>query len=555
MFRKVRLVIPKCIIDKSKDVIKDRRLIAYVSDMDYFQRVYQRDTRSRTVSTLDVTVFEEKEGIPSQRKLKAHQLTLPSSPSTSTSTKLALVGLTGNCFYVAETLPKWEPLLKRLIQETQKTDANVTMSLFCQDYRGRGFNKQFTEENFNDYPTLQDAIDQAALIKKLVEQEGYSPENILLLSHSYGSAVGLWALYLLVKEDIKYARIKMYSDRGYGNLLDYPFVNFFLSDQKEAHQLLHALQMMPDMFLHEIANQLPETFVTNTKNEEMVAMNIGLIQRLKVEEMPGRVWLMDASNPYNINPHLAEHSHIKPENMKEVITPYFMLAMLLEKPIRPFFPCPTLQDENGKSIEGYALKEGATPGQKEHITLPLFSLKKEEKVSGGLSVKVESVSRLIAKLHAYCLERAKEARDSGYGEEHKRAWVGKTSLFGWTAKEQIETAIYIMECLAKEEGPDIEALQVLQLKVGAYETGRLHEIFTEVMKFIADYQQLLYFNQWVMAMPQRREEREDLAAKTTVSLEDIFAPNPGIGRWDFLESHPEEEQQEENWQFVRLRGS
>lgn len=551
MLGRVGFFIPRKVIENSRDFIKDKKLIAYPASMNYFQQCYQRNTDFRTVSTLDITVIDEKEdGVQTQRILKAHQLTLPSSPKTSDSTNLAIVGLTGNCFYVAESLPKWEPLLKMLINEAKKEDAHIALSLFCQDYRGRGFNQQSSTENFHDYPILQDAIDQAALIKKLVQEEGYLPENILLLSHSYGSAVGLWSLYLLVKEDINYARIKMYSDRGYGNLLDYPLVNFFLSDQKEAHQLLHALQMMPDIFLHEIASQLPEAFITNTKNEEMVTMNIGLIQRLKVEDMPGRVWLMDASNPNGTNPHLAEHFHIKPENMKEVIAPYFMLAMLLEKPIRVIFSCPPLRDEDGKLLEGYALKEGATLGQKEHVALSPFPSQQEDD-SAFLSVNVTAVANLITRLHLYCQQRAKEARESGYGEEHKRGWIGRGGFFGWTAKEQIETAIYIMQCLAAETGPDVRALQTLEEKVGAHKTGRLQEIFIDVMRCIADYQQLLHFNQWVMAMPQRRREREELTVKSAISLEDIFAPDPSIGKWEFLEFHPEEEK-EPAWEFISL---
>lgn len=546
--------IPEYFIRNVRQIIKPKEFIAYPADMNFFNWYYVKSPH-RVVTTLSVVVKKKKEGEADDRTLTAHRLTLPVETlgNTETPVKKAIVYLTGNCFYVAESMPKREPLLRMLQEEAKKAGANVQFAFFCQDYRGRGFNQETPEENFHRYTVEQDAKDQATLIRKLVEEEGYLPENIFLLSYSMGSAVALWALYLLVKEQgIHYADIKNYSDRGYGNLFDFPLVSWFVADQAEAHERLHQIGMMPDIFLPDLAQQLPETLATNTVNEEMMVMNVGLTEGLKAEEMPGRVWVLDTSHPERINPHLTEHADIRLKNLPEVTSPYFMLAMMLETPIQLSFPVEPPKEDSGQCISGYALKKEAMLPSLDYIALPPFPKGKEKEAgSSSLSVAINTVADFVSRLHRYCVERGEEARESGLGAVHNRAWLSSTGMTGWSAKQQMEMAVTIMGHLIRAEGPDIAALTTLQDQNGPHQSGRLYFIFADVMKFVTEYKQLRYFNQWVATMQERRENRHKKAAESTISLDDIFITDPDIAcHWEPLGAPLSTLDKEEQWELI-----
>jgi hypothetical protein len=521
--------IPDYFINNAQNLIKERRFIAPLGDMNYFSWYFASALHLRQVGYIEVPCQD--------RKLRAHTLQLhqkthqPAKPSV----KKAIIYMLGNCHYVAEHLPKLEPLLKTMMTQTAELGIHADYTLFCQDYRGRGFNQVGEEENWNDYPLSQDVDDQANLIKYLVEEQGYEPKNILVVAYSYGSAMGLWAVYNLIRQyGVKYADLKLYSDRGYGNLLDFPLVNVFLDNQQEAHKRLHALKVMPDIFLHSIAEQLPESFATNVENEVMMKMNIALVESLKQEEMEGRVWVTQTDNAAIIDAHLASHDAIHLKSIPQVKAYHFMLAMQHQLPIKLQLAValPTM-------ITGYALKENAKPGDDDFVAFSPPALRQDEEVlsSAAIVITDDAVANLLSRLHTYCLERAEQARKSGLGALHNRAWLSQSGMTGWTAKQQIESAMEIMRYVAGCSPTDISAVKALQQKSGPHQSGRLNRIFVDVARFMQEYQSLHKFNEWVLGMDARRLMREQQAAESEVDLRGIFLPDPSIAT-DWLQLNP-----------------
>lgn len=546
--------VPNYFIKNAKDLLKDRQFVANAYEMYNFVWHYSKNTSLRLVTSLDVAV--------PMRTLVAHKLQLPTTEKNDSALiKKAIIYMMGNCFYVAESLPKVEQLLKNLVKDTNNLTSNVEYTVFCQDYRGRGFNQENKEENFNDYPMSQDAEDQAALIRKLVEEEGYKPEDIFVLGYSFGSAVGLWAIYNLVKDvDVTYANIKFYSDRGFGNLFDYPIVRPFVHDQEEAHQRLHALGMMPNIFLHEIARQLEECLVTAVAKEHLLHEKIALVERLTQTDMPGRVWVAETDNPSRVDPHLASHQAIHAAHIPELKSHYFMLAIMHEMKITLLFNAELPKDDKGETILGYALKKDALPSHTDFVAIPPLTISSEEKPNHASlpPLTVTVTADLISRLHAYCLQTASQAIESGLGAANNKAWLSTTGWTGWTAKQQIQMAIRLMTELAKNEEVDVLALLALQQEVGPHASGRLCLIFQDIIKFAEDYKRLQQFNAWIASMEKRREDRAHKKAYSAIDLTGVFSPDASVGEWERLNPSSDEESNpslDEEWEELELEPS
>ena len=496
-------------VEHARDIIKVRTT-KQPSDVWY---LLAKRTESRTIEDIDISSELE--------PLIAHKLQLVNKDSASAShanshSKKAIIYLAGNNPFIMDSLPSMEPFLQTVSQIMKETKMEDNVACFFQHYRGHGANQSHGQENFNDYSIFQDAKDQALLVKKLVE-EGYKPDDIILMGYSYGSAVALWTIYYLVTEfDMKYINVKFYSDRGYGDPFDFPYIKPFIQDQKEAHQRLYEKEMMPFVQLHDLAAWLPDTFVFRIHNDRSIWMDFSLANTFKPDELPGRVWIGKSENESTQDPHYASRDAIGLKTIQEIKPHHFMAAMLNEKPIDLYFDIkiPML---NGHSFAGYAFKNDAAMGSADFVALPVIEMKKDNKqeVKEVFSVLSNAISNLIQQLHGYCCQRAEQAAASGYGGDYKKPWLGKSGFVGWTAKEQVQMAVRIMTSLCHENGPDITNLRSIQQEDGPHCSGGLFKIFMDVMSFVEEYSQLQHFNQWVTTMSFRRQERmkSDYAAE------------------------------------------
>ncbi|MEO8964260.1 MAG: hypothetical protein ABI370_06280 [Gammaproteobacteria bacterium] len=518
--------------DMSQNLLKPR---VYAQPPDSFYLAIKQ-TQSRKIEDLEVQ--------SENRKLVAHKLQLtenhPEDKSNLTLRKKAIVYLPGNCPYISDSLPEMEPVLKDLVNSVSKVNHTSMIAVFCQHYRGRGANQVKHSENFNDYTMHQDAKDQAALLLKLI-QLGYQPEDILVLGYSYGSAVGLWAIHHLASNfDSAYSNIKFYSDRGFGNLFDFPYIiKPFIVDQTAAHHKLYQKGMMPELPLREIVvKSVPESFIFHIENDKCIWIDFSLAGSLSQTKLPGRIFSGEADvedkpefanypSVFKNNPHLATRSAIHLKFISELKPNHFITAMLTEIPISIVFKYKFTQ-----SISGYALKLDAKSGESEFIDIPEKILQKKEKPAAikQTFLATNVIANFLQQLHEYCNKRAERAAASGYGGDFKKPLVGSSGFVGWTARQQIQMAIHLMNFLCDENGPNVEAIVALHGETGPHDSGALALIYTQLMQFIEEYKKLQCFNGWVGSMPQRRLERKEKQLKHDAELgewetiDDVNAP-------------------------------
>lgn len=481
------------LVSKSKSIVKNREMVADDKTMKMFQTVYIDKNRvskipvktdDRTLTAFKMQLDDQKEGRP-------------------LSEQKAIVFILGNNGYVANDLPGVLPLSKKIIEESLSASIQLNVAWFCQDYRGRGFN-QHNNDNFNDYSIEQDAKDQAAFIKTLVDA-GYKPKNIMVFGYSYGSAVGLWAMYHLIKTyGDHFANIKFFSDRGYGNPFNGPIVSLLIADQQAAHQKLFLHEMMPDIPLGDIAEKLPNSCVFRVEDDLSVYKPISLADAASPEKLPGRIWVgrTDVEQP---NPHSADHFSLQFKAISELKPALLITAMLNEIPIQLCFTKNPLLYDN-KPFPGYIFKEGATPDSDDFIAMSKeisTQSRIKDKYSGPrqklLSVRCQVIAELVNKLHLYCLARAERAKKSGIGAQYNKAWLGQTGLVGWTAKQQVQMAIRLMDCIT-QTAPDHKTIEQLANESGPHRSGELSDIFLKIKQFSQEYSQLKEFNLWIMTV-------------------------------------------------------
>lgn len=506
-------------VENARELIKPKTFVASSWYMDEFT--------SRHISKHNIkSTFHISEG----RRLDVHYFQNSTSPAEEKSvdvTKKAVIYMTGNCHYVAEAIPRlaedkffddFEALVKKM-------EPTADVSFYCQDYRGRGFNQKDAKENFNDYTLFQDAKDQASLIRKLIVEDRYKPEDILVCGYSYGSAIGLWAIFFLINQyGSSYANVKIYSDRGFGNLFNYYPISFFIKDNENANQRLHQIGVMPEISLYDIAKLLPASCVfeiEDPQRDKVYLDTITLHHSFQKEEFLGRVWMGKKIETSWYLPHFTPHNQIQLKYIPECRPYFFMVAMLTETPIKlSFLPY------TEKEISGYALVNEAKPGDENFVRLlKKVSSPVEEKKEGAVSpvhtIQTNAISPLISQLDAYCISRASRAKESPQGGDYNHAYGGGSGLVGWTAKQQIEKAIEIMGLLMKARRPDFTALKELLTKPGPHQSGSLKIICREIKAFINECESLEYFNRWILAMKPTREvaiKKSEAMGKKTLTL-------------------------------------
>lgn len=469
-------------VENAKNMIKPRVLIASYYQMRWFEFDFIPKYNIRTIKY-----------VSDERALVAHFFqTNHREEKPASINKKAIIYVLGNCHYVAEALPRIKSFVTDFTKLIKKLEPNTHITCFCQDYRGRGFNQSSEEENFNDYTLLQDAKDQAALIHHLVDKEGYQPENILICGYSYGSAIGLWSIALLVeKHGVHYADLKIMCDRGFGNLFNYPPVKIFVKDNDAANKRLQQKEVMPAQHLHDLAMLLPASCVYEVEDEKRGYMNeVTLASTFAAGEMKGRCWQGMAETSVK-SPHFAAHDKMQIKSIPELRPYYLMVAMLTEKSIN------------------LDIKHGNPDEKKQHN-------------QASLHITTHVVSVLLKKIDDYCDSRSLQAN---HAETIK-------SYFKWTARQKIETAMQIRKQLDQANYPNVEALKYLHNQRGPQHSGTLNTIFLDVMALVTDLEQLLHFNKWISSMKLSRLVRQQ--ALSSRKIFGLFATVDGD--WEMVDS-------------------
>lgn len=457
--------------------------------------------------------------------LKAHRLTYLSARKPKSDLppqRKAIIYLPGNCPAIMDSLPNMLPLMEDMAADFFDMNQSIELVSYCQHYRGRGANQHSAEENFNDYTMLQDAKDQAELIRHLVT-EGYQPKDILLIGYSYGSAVALWAANLLNKKYGKtYSQLKFYSDRGFGNLFEFRYLKPLIYDQETAHQRLHEKEMMPKKALHDVlVKNLPNSIVFNIENDLCIWEDYSLAYTFKSTDMHGHVFTGCAEGFENS--HFADRGSIHLKHITQIQPHHLMTALLLEKPIDLLFPAEL-------PVKGYALREGVAPGHHDYLVCAPNAPEVPPTSFTGLPILATVVSHLIGTLDDYCHARAARASASELGPDYNHAWFAQTGLFGWSARQQIEAAIQLMKLLCEKPNPNVIELAKLKASLGPHQSGELKKIFDKIILFIDELQLIKRFNYWVSMISDK-----SAAEKLTFSESDLTD-------WNVIENYPEEVQ-------------
>lgn len=455
--------------------------------------------------------------------LIAHKLTLTrfrKPKVNATPQRKAIIYMPGNCAEILDSLPSMLPLMEDMVEDFVDMNQLIDLACYCQHYRGRGANRHTEDENFNDYAMLQDAKDQAALIRHLVAQ-GYRPEDIMLIGYSYGSAVALWAANLLNRHDgNQYSKLKFYSDRGFGNLFEFRYLKPLIYDQEIAHQRLHEKEMMPSQTLHDvlIAN-LPNSIVFQIENDASIWDDYSLAYTIQATEMPGQIFVGRAEGFGDA--HFADRRSIHLKEIIQVQPHHLVSALLLEKPIDFMFPAMLPR-------AGYALRNDVTKGHRDFLG---FELAVEDVASPnftGLPIIATVVSHLIDQLDTYCKARAERARASELGPDYNHAWFAQTGIFGWSARQQIETAMQLMKLLCEKPQPNVIELAKLKVSLGPHQSGDLKKIFDKIVLFVDELQLIKRFNNWISSI-----SAELVTDKSTLS-------RSVLTDWNLIENYPED---------------
>lgn len=474
------------LIESAKDIIKPK------SDTQPPDKWFLSQTESarHKLQSIDVEV----EG----RVLIAHRLTVVNRRgiSTQSSIRKAIVYMPGNNPNIMDSLPTMQPLMEEILDDVMDSKEAINLVCYCQHYRGRGANQKTDAENFNDYPMLQDAKDQAALIHHLTQQ-GYHPSDILLVGYSYGSAVAIAAVQELVKKHgDHYKQIKFFSDRGFGNPFDLKYLKPLIYDITKAHQRLHEKEMMPQKLLRDVIVEcLPYSVIFHVEGDQCIWPDYSLASSFTPDEMMGKIFEGCAERVNN--PHYADRSALHLKYLSQIQPHHLMTALLLEKPIRLLFYAEMPR-------QGYALSLNAKPGDLDYIDFPRRAHERTEDSEIDLPVISTAVTHLVGQLDRYCAQRAERAIESGYGSDYNHAWFGRAGMVGWTARQQIEMAVSIMKALCDQQNPDVATIMKLKDSLGPHHSGELRNIFENVYHFAMECERINRFNQWVYQMKQAR---------------------------------------------------
>lgn len=446
-------------VEHARDIIKPRHFIAKPNVMHWFESAFLRKRRIKTIKH-----------VSDNKELIAHAFHIDENiDKSSVRDKKAVIYMLGNCHYIAEAFPRIESFMKDFSDLTQKQISCTSVTFFCQDYRGKGYNQHGERDNFNDYSLLQDAKDQAALIHHLVTKENYKPENILICGYSYGSAMGLWAIALLAeKYGSHYANLKIMCDRGFGNLFNYPPVKLFVKDNELANERLRQKNVMPKQHLHDIAMHLPASCVYEVEDPKRGYFeDITLAAMLTKNKMQGRCWRGQLTSQAATEiPHFAGHEDMQIKSIPELKPYHLMVAMLTEKPI-------------------------VLDSQRQRCGSAISS--KDTKVA-TFSLSTQAITCLLKKIEDYCLERFNKTNNSASFQDY----------FRWTAQQKIQMAVKIAELLDQTDGANIIELQQLSAIEGPHQSGTLKKILSDVMALVTDLEQLKHFNAWITSLPASR---------------------------------------------------
>lgn len=480
---------------EARKYIKGRKYIVSPLIIDAFTKKYI-DTGK--VVTLDVPV----EG----RILSAHTLKLKSGKNSTQIplVKKAIVFMTNNRHHVSDSFGTLESLLMSLSDESVNSGKNIDFAVYCQDYRGRGFNKKNNEcdkpeENWNDYPALQDAKDQEALIRKLVV-DGYKPENILIVGQSYGAIVSLWVMHRLGPD---YKNIKVFNDRGVGNPFFSPRLKPFISDPVKAMQKLIDGNMVPPVSFHDIADKLPNIVISRAENDELINAGMSLVETFKNNEKKGQLFVLKSENE-TANSHNESIENFNLSAMPDVNIFHLIVSFVNEIPIKLYKEI-NFQIKEGKQFNGYQLKKDAICEDKNNfVNFPASQINSNNKDQSVLAdtdclfVIATSLKLLIKRLLEYCNEQSTKAVNSGYGGGYQGGFFGKQ----WSARQKVQAAVDMVLNLCKKDGINTDYFDQLKIIDGPHlsQSGSLFQIYTDVARFVEEYVRLQSYNAYVSSI-------------------------------------------------------
>jgi len=392
---------------------------------------------SQTISTCagrDESRWTERYGnlikstVPNSEELKK------TSPMTyfhmfqkSEGKKKAVVYVCGNGEFIGAAFTS----LKNLQEEMERLDPSIAVHMYGQDYRGRGTNqitivREEGEEyqakyglpydplepvteytpSFKSYPLSTDANDQAKLIQHLVEVEGYALEDILIVGHSLGGNVALWAKDILAQQDSQYHQLNLFISRTFGNILDYKGLGTILSETVKGSILekCRSSGMAPPKTAWDIANESPHCVVYQSEGDKVIPRNIDLATKLTNPDLVknGQVHIGKyTGNKKNENTHNSSFAELSAGPASVSVT-QLMTAQLTRKPI-----------------------------------------------------ELDPNERLVDLIHQYELERVRQKEQSG---KQKKGIPGLNKIKGYTADEKIEAAKNLQQMIRDKRYEEIIGL-------------------------------------------------------------------------------------------------
>ncbi|MEO8402109.1 MAG: hypothetical protein ABI597_10005 [Gammaproteobacteria bacterium] len=174
--------------------------------------------------------------------------------------------------------------LQATIQQSHpKTRVQVKASLVMMDYLGMGSNKT-ASSNYSNTPLDTDATHIANLIRELADTHAFPIKQILVIGHSLGGYVAMWAKHKLDNES-KYQQLKILLDRTYGHL---PFVGDRYNDE-----LIAGGYMLPLEEINRIVSSSPGIIALKVKKDSIMRRN-SLVDTLQAADseakVKGRLW-------------------------------------------------------------------------------------------------------------------------------------------------------------------------------------------------------------------------------------------------------------------------
>lgn len=456
------------IVDQAKSAIAAEYTPPSPSEQEAFKRLTQRHTAKTLITDHDNAITAYRLEFNKSENIKA---------------KKAIVYIAGGRHNVVSCLPQMESVMRQLGYRAESD--GIYIACYMQDYRGRETNKQGGLE-FSDYTVQEHVADQAKLIKHLVA-EGYAPEDICIVGHSYGASFALWVYKMLCDENAaRYSAIKVFADRGIARLLETKAIKMVLSAEtlKQAREILSVHQMLPAQEFDELVVEVPRIILQSVKGDDVFDKNNTLVAyHKKNEKLQGCIHEVEALGD---NAHHELLDKLIHNQLPFLSSSHLLQAFVLGKSIKlvpEYF-------DSARCLQllptRYTLKKNGDADDKAvYVTLPSYvaGLSKSYDDSIAVGYFDNQLFALVHRLHDYCMEREGEA--SNFGPHYNKA---KFSA-GYALSAKVEKAVEIMRYLAEAPRPNFDALnKIAREKKGPHTEGSLKAIVDEVIKFVNGYE-------------------------------------------------------------------